>query len=114
MENNTQTNWLQKELETFKDTNIKYEELPSLKLVPNIITELDISFDLPFQFWEDPDTKAIKKILPVVVNGTKMNWWLNVKNPVYKQILEAGAKGQTKFKILQTGTLKNTRYTIVT
>ena len=112
----TQTNntdWLAKEEETFKNTNTTYETLPSLKLVPNVLTEMTIDFSVPFQKWNDETNKTMKAIVPVTVNGTKMNWWINIKNPIYAELIRAGRTGKTQFKILQTGTLKNTRYTLV-
>ena len=109
----TQTDWLAKEEETFKNTNTEFETLPSLKLVPNVITEFDIDFSKPFQKWNDETNKTMKAIIPVVVNGTRMNWWLNIKNPTYAEVIRAGRTGQVHFKILQTGTLKNTKYTLV-
>jgi hypothetical protein len=110
----TQTDWLDKELETFKNANTQeFEKLPALKLVPNVITEVNIDFSKPFNKWTDEENHAQKAIMPVTVNGTKMNFWLNIKNPLYVELVRAGRLGTTNFKILQTGTQKNTRYTIV-
>jgi hypothetical protein len=91
-----------------------YEQLPSLKLTPNVVTEVVIDFTKPFESWKGEDAKGVpvtKKIIPCTVNGTKMNFWLNVKNPLYAEIIKA--KGQTTFKILQTGTQANTKYVLV-
>jgi len=114
-EQTTQKDWLKSEAENLtKPTD--FEELPSLKLQPNIIVELEVDFSKPFGEWEanEEDGKiTIKKILPVTVSGTRMNWWLNTKNPVYSEIVKLGVTGQTKFKVLQTGTQKNTRYNLV-
>lgn len=109
----TNTDWLAEEEKTFKNTDTTFEQLPSLKLVPNVITEFDIDFSKPFQKWSDETNKTMKAIIPVTVNGQKMNWWLNTKNPVYAEVIRAGKVGKTHFKILQTGTLKNTKYTLV-
>jgi len=38
---------------------------------------------------------------------------MNVKNPLYSEILRRGVKGQTEFRVSTTGTAKETRYTIV-
>lgn len=110
----TQTDWLgeeAKQLTEHKD----YEELPSLKLVPNVVTEITIDFSKPFEKWMgDNNGKPVtKKIVPVTVNGTRMNWWLNIKNPVYTDIIKLGVVGQTVFKVLQTGTQANTKYVLV-
>jgi hypothetical protein len=108
-----ETNWRDEEAKLFTSNN-NFEELPSLKLTPNVITEVTIDFSKPFDKWTGQDMKGnptTKKIIPCSVNGTKMNWWLNVKNPVYSEIIKA--KEQTVFKILQTGTQQNTKYVLV-
>jgi hypothetical protein len=95
-------------------TRANYEELPSLKLQPNVITEIVIDFSKPFEKWTGNDAKGqpiTKKIIPCSVNGVRMNFWLNVKNPIYAEIIKA--QGQTTFKILQTGTQAKTQYQIV-
>lgn len=109
-----ETTWLEEEAKQFSN-NTTYEELPSLKLQPNVITEITIDFSKPFQDWKgEQNGKTItKKIIPVTLSGTKMVWWLNVKNPVYKDIIQAGKLGQTQFKVLQTGTQANTKYVLV-
>ena len=111
----TNTDWLAREEETFKNADATFEQLPSLKLVPNEIVEFDIDFSKPFQKWTDESDakKTMKAIIPVTRNGVKHNWWLNIKNPTYAEIIRAGRTGQTHFKVLQTGTLKNTKYTLV-
>ena len=112
METQTTTNdWLAKEEETFKQqTQTEYEKLPSLKLVQDDITEFDIDFSKPFNKWTDPDTGVIKAIIPCTQAGVKVNWWLNIKNPTYADVIRAGRTGQTHFKVLQTGTAKATKY----
>ena len=113
-ETEQQKTWLNEEAEQFT-TQTDYEELPSLKLQPNVITEITIDFSEPFNEWkgEQGEKTITKKIVPVLSNGTKMNWWLNVKNPVYREIVNAGISGQKEFKILQTGTQANTKYVLV-
>ena len=111
-----QTNWL--ELELAKLTQpAQYEELPSLKLTPKVVTEITVDFTNPFRDWQEKDEKGnvlkITKIIPVTVAGTRMNFWLNVKNPIYREIMEAGKNGQTVFKVLREGTQKNTKYMLV-
>ena len=106
--------WLDEEAEQFKNEH-DYEELPSLKLVPNEVTEIEIDFSEEFHKWqgEQGGKTIMKKIVPVKVGETRMNWWLNVKNPVYREIVNAGISGQKSFKILQTGTQSNTKYVLV-
>lgn len=108
------TTWLDEELAQ-QTTPSEYEELPSLKLTPNVVTELAIDFSKPFEQWsgEQGDKTITKKIIPVSVNGTRMNWWLNVKNPIYREILQSGKEGKKSIKVLQTGTQANTKYVLV-
>jgi hypothetical protein len=118
METQTTTNdWLAKEEETFKQqTQTEYEKLPSLKLVQDDITEFDIDFSIPFKKWTDNENDTIKAIIPCTQidektkTGIKVNWWLNIKNPIYPEVIRAGRTGQTHFKVLQTGSKKDTKY----
>jgi hypothetical protein len=110
-------NWLEIEAATLaKQQHSTYEELPSLKLTENVIAEFDIDFSKEFPSWQGEDGKGkliTKKIIPVIVNGTRMNWWLNVKNPAYKEVITAGKAGQTHFKIMQTGKQDKTKYVLI-
>ena len=108
------TNWLSEEAKKFTEKQ-QYEELPSLKLQPNVIAEITVDFSSPFQEWktEQNGKQITKKIVPVTVSGTKMVWWLNIANPIYSEIVKEGLKGQTTFKVLQTGTQANTKYVLV-
>jgi len=115
MTEQTTINWLEEESKKLTIPT-EYEELPALKLIPNVIAEITIDFSKPFNEWISPEEqgkRTTKKIIPVVVNGNRMNWWLNVKNPVYREVITAGKTGQTVFKVLQTGTQKNTKYVLV-
>ena len=109
-----QKTWLDEELAKQK-TPTEYEELPSLKLQPNVVTELVIDFSKPFESWtgEQSGKTITKKIIPVSVNGARMNWWLNVKNPFYREILSTGKAGVTTLKVLQTGKQAETKYVLV-
>lgn len=114
MEQQTNTDtWLDKEIATFNTTDKQFEQLPSLKLVKDTITEFDVDFSVPFNKWNDETNNTLKAIIPVTSAGVKMNFWLNVKNPLYAEIVKAGKTGQTHFKVLQTGSLKATKYTIL-
>ena len=106
--------WLTEEVKTLT-SRADYEELPSLKLTPNVVTEITIDFSKPFDMWSgDNNGKPVtKKIIPVMLNGIKMNWWMNVKNPIYADLIRLGSEGQTTFKVLQTGTQANTKYVLV-
>ena len=107
------TNWLAEELENIKETSFDGERKPALKLEENKITTMTIDFTNPFENWKDTENDSIKKIIPVHVGAVDLVWWLNVKNPIYHKIIELGSTGQTQFKVLQTGTQKNTKYTLV-
>ncbi|NCD05882.1 MAG: hypothetical protein EOL97_07160 [Spirochaetia bacterium] len=109
-------NWLQDEIDKIKENSTtEYENIPSLKLQENVITEITIDFSKPFEKWtgEQNGKTITKKIIPCTVNGVRMNWWLNVQNPIYSEILKLGNLGITNVKILQTGNQGNTKYLIV-
>jgi hypothetical protein len=108
----TTENWLSKEIEENKGQAFDGEKLPALKLEENKITDIEIDFSKPFDKWTAEDG-VVKKIVPVTVKGEKFVWWVNIKNPIYSQILQKGEVGINSFKVLQIGTQKNTRYTIV-
>jgi len=112
---NTQQNlnWLDEEQKKIEESSFEGEQLPALKLEEGKITEFDIDFAKAFEQWIDPDSGVVKKIIPVMHNGEKKNFWLSTRNPTYKKIVEKGRKGQVNFKILCTGQQKNTRYTII-
>ena len=110
----TQKGWLEDESEQFKNEH-DYEELPSLKLMPNVVTEIEVDFSEEFHKWqgEQGGKTIVKKIVPITSGGVRLNWWLNVKNPIYREIINAGITGKKDFKILQTGTQANTKYVLV-
>lgn len=105
--------WLKKEQDELKTTAFDGDRKPALKLEENKITEMVIDFSAPFQKWEDKENETVKKIIPVRVGAVDFVWWLNVKNPVYHQIVELGVLGKNKIKVLQTGSKQNTKYTIL-
>jgi len=104
--------WINKEINEL-DGNIK-EIKPSLKFEELKITEFSIDFSKPFDKFIDPLTGVIKKIIPVNHNGEKKNLWLNVKNPLYCQILKKYVLTEDNhFKVIQIGTQHNTKYELV-
>lgn len=106
------TNWLDEELQTTQ-TPANFEQLPSLKLQPNKLTEITVDFSKPFEKWTDSVSKVTKAIIPVTLAGVKHNFWLNTRNPLYHQLLEQGKAGKSQFKVLQTGTQAETKYNLV-
>lgn len=106
------TNWLEEELKQ-NSSPLPYDKRPALKLIPNKVVELDVDFSKPFYKWEDRIHKSFKAVIPVKVNGENLSFWVNVKNPIYRQICEKGKAGITKIKIVQTGSQAETRYNLV-
>jgi len=103
----------QKELEKQKESSFDGEILPSLILEEGVIAKITINFDKPFEKWKDSERGITKKIIPITHEGVKKNWWLNVKNPIYADIITAGSSGQREFEVLQSGKENKTRYTLV-
>lgn len=109
----TPEEWLKNEIDGIASPG-DFERLPSLIFEENKTIEFDISKDdMPFQRWEDSVNKVTKKIIPVTHSGERKNLWLNVKNPLYKQILESLQKDITHFKVMQVGNQANTKYILV-
>ena len=106
-------NWLDEELKIVKETSFDGERKPALQLEENKTITITIDFSKPFEKWVDTENDAVKKIIPVRVGEADLVWWLNVKNPIYHKIIELGSKGQTIFKVLQTGNKKTTKYILV-
>jgi len=116
-DNETNKNWMDDELEKINEG--QEERIPSLILEENKVVNLTIDFTQSFKSWTEYEAdgntiKKIKKMIPVKVGEVELLWWVNVKNPIYTQILKAGTEGQNQFKILQTGKNENTKYSIVT
>ena len=113
MEQTNVSNWLEEENKQLQSEVTTYERLPALKLEENKMVEIVVDTTKPFDRWVDPQTQAIKKIIPCMYNGVKHVFWLNVKNPAYNEIIKGCIAGQNKFRIIRTGQAKATRYTIV-
>ena len=115
----TELNNIEEQLKELKDNKTTGQDrAPALQMEPNKIYDIEVDFSKKFEKWEDKTNKAIKVILPITLTvGTttaKMVFFLNVKNPLYSDILKAGKEGQKRFKICRTGTKAETRYAIVT
>lgn len=112
------TNWVQEEkAELGTPIETVFEKLPALKLLENKVTEITIDFSKKFDVWNTIDLKGnpVKKaIIPVMHNGIKMNFWLNKKNPIYRELLEM-AEGKTELtvKVMATGQKEKTKYIVV-
>lgn len=109
--------WLEEEAEIIKQrTPLQGDKIPALKFAENKITELNIDFSKPFNKWTGVSQKGkpiTKAIIPCTVGSEKKNWWCNVENPIYGIIISRGLRGQTKFRIFQTGNQDKTKYTLV-
>lgn len=108
------TSWLDEEISKHPEP-VEFEDLPSLRFQPGVVTELEIDFSQPFGEWtgDQNGQQVTKKIIPVSVNGVRMKWWLNEKNPIYREILTEGRNGNNLLKIVQEGENENTRYLLV-
>jgi hypothetical protein len=108
------TNWLDEELKDIESKNIfDGEKKPALKFEENKITEFEIDIDEPWKEWEDVENKTMKAIIPCKQGETDCIWWLNKRNPVYRDVVNKASFGITKLKVMQTGTLRSTRYNLV-
>jgi len=112
--NEQSKDWLKEEAEQI-NVHDDYDELPSLQFEENKIVEFTVDFSKPFNKWSGKQgTKdVVKAIIPVAQAEEKKNLWLNVKNPLYSDIVKRGTEGQTVFKIMQVGSQANTKYNVV-
>ncbi len=110
--NIAEQDWLKTEKESVNEKKFDGERLPSLKMEEGKITIFEVDFSKPFDKWTSEDG-VTKKIIPVVCNGEKMNFWLNVRNPLYAELINKGAEGVKLFKVMRTGQATNTRYSLV-
>ena len=111
--NEENTNWLSEEFEKTNSSTFSGDKKPALKLEENKTVEMTINFSKPFDKWNDAENDVIKKIIPVKVGDVELVWWLNVKNPVYSQIIKCGIDGKNTIKVLTIGKGKKTKYAIV-
>ena len=106
--------WLKQELKAIDEKKFDGERLPSITLEENKITVFEVVYDKVKEFDKWIDEKGnIKKIIPVMHDGQKKNFWLNVRNPLYADIIRTLAEGKTLFKVLRSGQKENTRYTMI-
>ena len=95
-------NWIDDE-ENRLGAEMDRELVPSLQLEPGKLTAFQVDFSKPFVPWVNKENGVVMAIIPVLYNLEKMNFWLNKNNPLYRQILQAGKKGQTTFMIFRIG-----------
>jgi len=122
IQTNTQNNnWIEREKEELE--NNTYTKLPTMKFAEDTPTKISIDIQKPWERYEEINSEKnitiVKKIIPVMHNGELKNWWLNTKNPIYKDIVEKAAQSMKEGKIsfevsiFRTGQMKNTRYRII-
>ena len=108
-----QPNWMEQELKEIEQNKPAGEFPEALQLEEGKVTEFEVVFDKEFEKWIDANTGMVKKIIPVKHGGADKVLWMNVANPLYKEIIELGMKGQKVFKVMRTGQAKATRYNLV-
>jgi len=106
--------WLDEELGKLNEApSFDGPKLPALQFEENKISEFDIDFSEPFKKWDDEVNGVTKAIIPCRRGSVDCLWWLNLKNPIYKDVIRKGREGCTHFKVLQTGNKKSTKYNLV-
>jgi hypothetical protein len=110
------TNWLEEEAKSTSEGKV-YTKLPTVQFVENKIVTLTVDFSKPFEKWTGDSRgrsgQVTKAIIPCTQDGQIKNWWLNIKNPIYAEIIRKGREGKTEFKIIQIGTQATTQYKMV-
>lgn len=110
-------NWLKLEYESQMDSSYDGERLEALKLEENKLVEFTVDLETPFEKYvqrNEDGKEVIKKIIKVHHKGALKNLWLNVRNPLYGQIVKHCYEfGNNTFKVMTTGTQDKTRYTLV-
>lgn len=116
----SKTNWLDDEYNSIPAGG-DYEKKPTPQFEENKITRMKIDASKKFEKWKDAENNKTKAIIPCksVVDGQikDCNWWLNIKNPAYREVVrkcrEAADKTAVEVAVLQTGSKQNTKYTLV-
>ncbi len=109
-------NWLETEEQNLQsNTPQQYEKLPALKMEENKIYKLQIDFSKPFEKWngENKGKPVVKAIIPLMHENIRKNFWLNVRNPLYRTIVTLGRENKTEITLMQIGNQSNTKYVVV-
>lgn len=117
-QNNQQINWQDIELsELGQNTGKTFDKLPAMKFEENKPTTIGIDFKTKFETYTQQNDKGVtvtKAIIPVVHENTKKTFWLNKKNPIYRQLLELGKNSDfITVNIMQTGKGAETKYLLL-
>ena len=112
-QNSTIPEWVLEEYEKQLAADI-IEKLPILKFEERKITEFKVDFSSKFEEYPDKFKEGGLRVkIPVEHLGHKKVLWLNKKNPLLRELIRKGAEGKTQFKVIQTGTKKDTKYSIL-
>ena len=104
--------WLKEELVKLEESSHIGDYPEPLKFEEGKIIYFNVKIGEKFKKWEGED--VVKRIIPVIdEEGNEKVIWLNVKNPLYTEIVKAAVEGRTSFKVLRTGQKKDTRYTVI-
>ena len=111
--------WLEEEERNLSSQGT-FDKLPTPVFEDGKITAVEVDISKPFEKWTDMETKKTKAIIPCmsVIDGKlqRANWWLNVKNPVYKEVIHKAREAQgtiLSLKIFQSGKGEKTTYSLV-
>ena len=120
-ESKQESNWLEEEEKSLTTPSENFEKLPSPQFEDGKITVLNIDYSKQFSKWLDEENKKTKAIIPCVsvIEGSlqRCNFWLNTKNPLYREVIKIGkdAKDKTnvEVKVIQIGSKEKTQYKVV-
>jgi len=119
---NKEIDWFDVEMKNLEsNAGVSFERLPSIsgKLEENKVNVVVIDASKPFEKWTDSSKQPVKvkAVIPCVFKGERCNWWLNTKNPVYKDVVHACRDAKDKasviVKVMQTGSKENTKYIFI-
>jgi hypothetical protein len=104
--------WILAESKSLELPQLQKQE--TLDFVEGTIYEIIVDFSLPFAKVQSKYNENVTQaVVPVKYQGKDMIWWVNIKNPIYKQLIDLAKIGKNAIKVVRTGKLKATRYNIV-
>ena len=106
-----ETTWEQ-ELAKPKSQSENFDQTGAMKLESGKTTKFTLDLSRTIKEWT-ADDGTIKKIIPVTFKGEPKVLFVNVKNPLYSQLLERVKAGKLEVSVSTTGSAKQTRYSIM-
>ena len=104
--------WLEAESKSLEMPTLPKQE--TLDFEEGKIYEIVIDFSKPFAKVQSKYNENVTQAVVIIQHeGKEKIWWVNIRNPIYKQIVDLGKTGKNALKIVRTGKLKATRYNIV-